>query len=629
MQGPAPIPVFRPSKLTDGPEFQGSLVESPANIFYQTVKASRATLSRIQFQWRSVSDNLLVSPIVRLRFKLKISCPILWTQITAALSLQGRVGFAAAGITQTLQLAGGNGAIAGAPSPCIVFADGDAFTNCCSSINLQFNGTSLSLNRTNRFWRDYQRTQLSSEDSARIYKCAGGAYDQFDKKPVAMLPTDAHANRGASLVALSQGYTQDSGIASRSKSLYASTVDHVIAADEQTREIWVSYPVPVPPLNPWHGYVLPASCPYKNGPLAIPHFSAGGLDFLMEDFAKSFIRRLGGGTGRGGHDGLLNGGQNALPVGIAMGDTKDCILELKYFRLSHTRTLKESYRFNVWQTQTFNGPTVPAAGAEGHILTGAVPDRYVGMLPVGSDSASAPLVATNVSSISKDDANRTWKIDFDALNLAQVPSFLLISCPRLSESYTLADDQAVGAVANCIRNVSRNLCIKELKIVVNSARGAIDIDGTDDTGFVNAERLFEMTQENSGSHYFKSGGFRAWRDYGCAILLNSTQFAPGLQVCDGVAYPIQVQITMKVVNRNVDLCPEQFLGGAGQVLGSVGDNNKRVPALVADVMRARAQCTCFFTKVVLASTETSGTTNAMNYPLDSAERLLNSAGQMR
>ena len=40
-----------------------------------------------------------------------------------------------------------------------------------------------------------------------------------------------------------------------------------------------------------------------------------------------------------------------------MGEAKDCVLELKYFRLSHTRTLKESYRFNVWQTQTFNGPT--------------------------------------------------------------------------------------------------------------------------------------------------------------------------------------------------------------------------------------------------------------------------------
>ena len=346
MQGPAPIPVFRPSKLTDGPEFQGSLVESPANIFYQKVTASRATLNRIQFQWRSVSDNLLVSPIARVRFKLKISCPVLWTQITAALSLQGRVGNIA-GATQANQLLGGGATYTTgpAPSPCLVFADGDAFTNCCSSINLQFNGTSLSLNRTNRFWRDYQRTQLSSEDSARIYKCAGGGYDQFDKVPVASYPTLDYAhgggqpNRAAAIVRVQCGYSQDSGITERSKSLYSACVDHQIAADHTTRSIWVSYPVPVPPLNPWHGYVLPASCPYKNGSLAIPHFSAGGLDFLMEDFAKSFIRRLGGGLGIGGA-GLLTGPSNAAAVAVTMGEAKDCVLELKYFRLSHTRTLK-------------------------------------------------------------------------------------------------------------------------------------------------------------------------------------------------------------------------------------------------------------------------------------------------
>ena len=65
--GPAPIPVYRPSYLTDGLEFQGHLVESPANVFYQRVKASRASLvqgsGRLQFQWRSVSDNLLMSPV--------------------------------------------------------------------------------------------------------------------------------------------------------------------------------------------------------------------------------------------------------------------------------------------------------------------------------------------------------------------------------------------------------------------------------------------------------------------------------------------------------------------------------------------------------------------------------------
>ena len=84
--GAAPIPVYRPSYLTDGLEFQGSLVESPANVFYQRVSASRASISdqgsgRFQFQWRSVSDNLLMSPVVYLRFRLKIRSPVIWNQV--------------------------------------------------------------------------------------------------------------------------------------------------------------------------------------------------------------------------------------------------------------------------------------------------------------------------------------------------------------------------------------------------------------------------------------------------------------------------------------------------------------------------------------------------------------------
>jgi hypothetical protein len=51
--------------------------------------------------------------------------------------------------------------------------------------------------------------------------------------------------------------------------------------------------------------------------------------------------------------------------------------------------------------------------------------------------------------------------------------------------------------------------------------------------------------------------------------------------------------------------------------------------LCTDVMTCQAQVTAIFTKVILATTETSATTNAMNFPLDSAERLLNQAGQMR
>ena len=51
--------------------------------------------------------------------------------------------------------------------------------------------------------------------------------------------------------------------------------------------------------------------------------------------------------------------------------------------------------------------------------------------------------------------------------------------------------------------------------------------------------------------------------------------------------------------------------------------------MTRDFIRAQAQATAIFTKIILATTETSATTNAMNYPLDSAERILNSAGSMR
>ena len=448
MQGVSAIPVFRPTKLTDGPEFQGSLVESASNIFYQQVHASRATLDRIQFQWRSVSDNLLVSPVCRLRFKLKIKCPRIWTQVSSILAVQGLKGVSQNGINA---LANINGTAANSGSqavPCLVFADGDAFTNCCTSINLQFNGTSLSLNRTNMFWRDYMRTQLSSDDAARIYKCSGGRYDQYDTRACVVSTPRAEVNDAPTQQPLLQaGITQDSGISERSKSLFSSLVDNNVGiqATGFERQVWVSYPIPVAPFNPWNGVVLPASCPYKNCPLAIPHLSAGGLDFLMSDFNKAFIRRLGGAYGVGtSFTGSAAEANEALS--IEMGEARDCILELKYFRLSHTRTLKESYRFNVWQTQTFLGPPPPNAAdaVTGHIgiaHEGVALAKY-GVSPLGKDYGTSAGAHDGLSAITANATGKEYTVQFDALNLAQVPSFLLISAPRMTDMYTLADNAA-------------------------------------------------------------------------------------------------------------------------------------------------------------------------------------------
>ena len=634
------IPVFRPTYLTDANEFQASLIESPANIFYQKVNASRATLNRMQFQWRSVSDNLLMSPVVMLRFQLKITCPQLWNQVLAYINMDrvvaGRADGANLGITipaASAQAADGGGMDVQAPS--IAFADGDAFMSCCSSANFVYNGTSLSLNRCNRYWRDFVRTQISSDDAAIIYKSAGGAYDKRDQRGCAI----AQGTAAGPMVA-GVGITDDSGVSDRVKSLYsllhaAETVMVPAATgiEGSSRILQVSYPVPIAPLNPWRGHKVANSCPYSRCPLAIPHLSAGSLDFLLEDFATGFIRRLGGSMAVGGAVALPptaailvnNIGQNdsTQPLKIELVDSGfyKPYLEIKYYRLSHTRSLKDAYRFNVWQAQTFLGPVTPSADTAGFVekykQTAHAGSGLVCLDASGKDVVTSTAHATAIhSSLIYNKANK-WTIQFDVLNLAQVPSYLLISVPKLGESYSHATNHKDAP--NCVRNLSTNLSIRSLKIVVNSARGAID-KSEDDNGFIDAERLWQMTRENCTSDYFKEGGFRAWRDYGCAVLLASPQFAPGLQACDGIAYPVQIQIEMVVENRATDVIANAMTAGLN------GVRTAACHSLAVDYIRAQAQATAIFTKVVLSATATSATTNALNYPLDAAERLFNVAG---
>jgi hypothetical protein len=579
-----------------------------------------------------------MSPTVMLRFRVRITSPVVWNQVMQYIAVRGTRGPKGSDTEIATYAANeaDNGVIG---PPAICFADGDAFTSCCSSINLSFNGTSLSLNRTNYFWRDYMRTQVSSEDAARIYKSAGGAYDANDAVGVCVPiygadANDAHGTNTAWTTGVEAGVTVDSGIAERCKNLYSLLEPGVGGA----RILQVSYPVPVAPLNPWRGYALPATSPYKNTPLAIPHLSAGGLDFLIEDFQKAFVRRMGMVvTELDGAQELGAAANQQPPIGAAAATAEyiaayplatnaaaigvefeegSAELELKYFRLAHTRALKESYRFNVWQTQTFLGP-VPTNvdNTDGHRRDG---DNKGRMKCIGKDVNTS--TGIGASSLAYDEAGKTWKCQFPTINLAQVPSFLLISAPRLNDEYILSGEKNYAAnkygAAQAIRNKSANLYIKSIKLQVNNAQGHIDKVGSDNEAFILAERLFEMTRENSGSHYFKEGGFRAWRDSGMAVLLSSAQFAPGLGVSDGVAYPVNIDVTVELQNRHTDVSALALQGGA-------------VHQMVADSIRAQAQCTAIFTKIILATTETSATTNAMNYPLDSAERMLNQAGSMR
>ena len=77
---------------------------------------------------------------------------------------------------------------------------------------------------------------------------------------------------------------------------------------------------------------------------------------------------------------------------------------------------------------------------------------------------------------------------------------------------------------------------------------------------------------------------------------------------------------MTVQNRAVDVL----------ALGISGKRGTEVAhQLSRDHIRARAQVTALFSKLILSTTETSASTNYMSYPLDSAERLMNNAGAFR
>ena len=82
---------------------------------------------------------------------------------------------------------------------------------------------------------------------------------------------------------------------------------------------------------------------------------------MFQDFETAFLRYLGTGNpaaygaGVANYDAGVGNNVSNQPVKISYVD-KSAELEIKYFRLSHTRTLKESYRMNIFQCQNFPAP---------------------------------------------------------------------------------------------------------------------------------------------------------------------------------------------------------------------------------------------------------------------------------
>ena len=83
------------------------------------------------------------------------------------------------------------------------------------------------------------------------------------------------------------------------------------------------------------------------------------------------------------------------------------------------------------------------------------------------------------------------------------------------------------------------------------------------------------------------------------------------------------------MNRAVKVCSLDTGINPSHASAEEQNNSAKSLQLSRDYIRAQGQVTAIFTKVVLSTTETSATTNAMNFPLDTAERLMSAAGAMR
>ena len=85
------VVTIRPAELEVAPTFQGSLHETPVNIYRMKVDAQSADARRMSFGWRAPGNNLLCSPQAYLEFELDCQIPYTYTESEAVSAFYGMV----------------------------------------------------------------------------------------------------------------------------------------------------------------------------------------------------------------------------------------------------------------------------------------------------------------------------------------------------------------------------------------------------------------------------------------------------------------------------------------------------------------------------------------------------------
>ena len=446
------------------------------------------------------------------------------------------------------------------------------------------------------------------------------------------------------------------------------------------------------------------------------------MTILFKDLVKSLVRRLGRTTSTGvNRQGqLINNSETEKPLdqlelakqlGSAKAidaDVANCYLfpfvvklrskvkpslHLTYLRLQSFRRYPEVASFSTYRTQTYLGPTTTEAPADATCTPqnkifeqgqtkfvklcpqNALFSREMGPQDLDDGDKALRTVAYNQDASfvkGTPQVNRVWTVNFQNLQFAQPPSYILITAQKSSECYNhrtpleaaklavgrdyqvgemgafgdadkagagyvggkaVTAGEASGDVALASRmphisnhlatytkvagryvaqNQDSNLSILRLSILVQSSVGSFKFSSDKFPYLRDQAIIWNEHKRNCCTDYFKDATIGDWSKRQCCVLLNVSQYLHGLGSSAGVAFPIQISADVDFANQ----C--RFVSGV------YGYDNKYYngPIVHEDPIIARPVFVGLFDKQVVQVASSSAVLSAQNLSQASAVQIL-------
>ena len=467
---------IRPAEQEVGqPQFQPSVITSPANIYIQEVKAQTADEHRMSFAWRSPSSGLVASPLAYIRFAVKV------TSTCHKLSASDMIGTLVGaqdnnpiGVATT-GMEGGALRAGVKYRPLLCFGEGNAPLCAAESIQISVNGSTWTELNTNLYSRSLSRCFEPADVQQKAYSTCGGSCLRFDDTPlsghVVGIPDNVYLGASAtnapaanrSLISLTagavtcgfkpiEGMTMDTSLAQRQRNFASQVKAAATTATESSVTVEVRFPLQGGPFNSlWGSSGLARSDPRLRMALGIPNLNQGVVTIVYKDLIKNVIRRLGRATSVANAAGFAAGqllfGQQDISVAYVSDETP--VLELTYIRLPAFRSYPQSSALAIYRRDCRRADGQKHGG---HAFSKELFDgsgALVGLRCALGDNEqpSAHTVRPQGLTVVTKDKNQ-YDAKWTGLQWPQVPNQIFICFQKSSAVYNLRNPMALSRLVN-------------------------------------------------------------------------------------------------------------------------------------------------------------------------------------